>query len=357
MDVVPPGDLSKWKYDPLSATLVNGRVYGRGAVDMKGGLAAMIMSIILYMRSEILLKETSGRVVMAATADEEMNSDYGLKYLVKVKSEALRADYAIIGEPTGISGVGKTIVIGEKGDYEVHVKIHGKKAHSSIPSLGVNAVELACNFVHNLRKLKLPKVKPPISKYELIRRFAAKGLRLQSNVPKGEFIYYLRALTETVYSATMISGGFKANVIPDECEVVIDFRVLPGHKLEDVISAVEKLLKDLGIEKFDINVPVVFEPSVLEGGSDLIGAVKEGARAFYGDDPVVTIAPGATDARILRNTLGIKTVLFGPGNGELAHSDNEYIEVEDILRSTKVYMYVMHKLLSGSKEGMLIKHT
>lgn len=90
MDVVPPGDLSKWEHDPLSAALVDGRVYGRGATDMKGGLASMIMSIILYMRSEALLKETAGRVIMAATADEEMNSDYGLKYLADVRGDALR---------------------------------------------------------------------------------------------------------------------------------------------------------------------------------------------------------------------------------------------------------------------------
>ncbi|MCD6084977.1 MAG: M20 family metallopeptidase [Desulfurococcales archaeon] len=353
MDVVPPGDLSKWEHDPLSAALVDGRVYGRGATDMKGGLASMIMSIILYMRSEALLKETAGRVIMAATADEEMNSDYGLKYLADVRGDALRADYAVIGEPTGINGMGKTLVIGEKGDYELHVKIHGRKAHSSIPSLGVNAVELACDFVHNLKKLKLPKVKPPIPEHELIRRFAAKAAQIKDTSFRTRLTEYIKALTENIYSATMISGGFKANVIPDECEVVIDFRVLPGLKLEEVTSAVKELLNDLGIKEYGITVPVVFEPSVLEGGGELIEAVREGARKYYGDDPVVTIGSGASDARILRNKLGIKTVLFGPGYGELAHSDNEYVEVEDVLRATKVYMYVIHNLLSRSKNSRL----
>ena len=126
-DVVPPGDLSKWKYDPLSAAIVDWRIYGRGATDMKGGLASMIMGIIFYLRSESLTKDVNGRIVMVASADEEMNSDYSLKYLVKVKKESLIADYAIVGEPTGMGNVGKAIIIGEKGDYEVHVKIYGKK--------------------------------------------------------------------------------------------------------------------------------------------------------------------------------------------------------------------------------------
>ncbi|OYT47496.1 MAG: hypothetical protein B6U85_05115 [Desulfurococcales archaeon ex4484_42] len=350
-DVVPPGDLSKWKYDPLSAVVINGKIYGRGATDMKGGLASMIMSIILYLRSESLVKNINGRIVMVASADEEMNSDYGLKYLVKVRRESLIADYAIVGEPTGMSNVGKAIIIGEKGDYEVHVKIYGKKAHSSVPFLGVNAVELACNFVHNLRRLKLPKVKSPISKLDLIKQFINRRPKAMPGRPKGSLLQYLKTITETIYSVTMIRGGFKGNVIPDECEVVIDFRVIPGHKSGDVVNAVKKLLNDLGINKFNIEVPIIFEPSVLKNGDDLVNVLKEGVKVFYGHDPIVTLAPGASDARILRNILGVKTIVFGPGNGELAHSDNEYIEINDVLNSTKVYMYTISKLLSKKEKS------
>jgi len=86
-------------------------------------------------------------------------------------------------------------------------------------------------------------------------------------------------------------------------------------------------------------------------GNDLINVLREGIKVFYGHDPIVTLAPGALDARILRNVLGVKTAVFGPGNGELAHSDNEYIEVNDVLNSTKVYMYIINKLLSKKEKS------
>ncbi len=348
MDTVPPGELETWKFHPLSAAVEDGKIYGRGACDMKSGLASMVMAAILCKRHEECMNKINGEVILAIVADEEMGSDYGMKFLVNNYREKLGADYAVVCEPSGSSTTGKAIVIGEKGDYELKVTFFGKKGHSSVPYLADNAVEKACRFIANLNKMKIRRVKPPITKLQYLKMFVEKYgwgeiLKGLFSKQKSAGTAVLKALVSCVYSTTIINGGFKSNVIPDKCEATIDFRVLPGQTVQDVEEAVENLAAKLGI-KVSVEVPLVIEPSVLTDGEELTGTLEKLVNKFYGEKPLKIMMPGASDARFLRNILKIPTVQFGPGEGETAHASNEYVEINDLIKATKVYMSLIEEI-------------
>ncbi len=352
MDTVPPGDLNKWRHHPLSAELVDGKLYGRGAADMKSGLAAIITVATLLAGSENLSSNLGGEVLLAIVADEEMGSEYGMKFLVDNFPQELKADYAIIAEPSGSQRIGKTIVIGEKGDYAVNITFHGRQAHSSTPFLGDNAVEKACKYVANLHRLKLRKVKPPITKFEYAKQLARKMgwlALIKSSLKGGSSSPMLKALTEPMISATIVHVGFKTNVIPDKCTVTVDFRVLPGHTEQDVVEAVMELASKLGLDKPSLEFEVKVEPSLLKGGKPLVEELTRLVGHIYGETPLKVLMPGASDARFLRNQLGVPAVQFGPGDAEAAHAIDEYVEIDDLLNATQVYLALVKSLLAGEQ--------
>ena len=157
LDTVPPG--GGWTVDPLGGDLVDGRIYGRGATDMKGGVAASAVALAALADAGI-----EGRVVLAATADEEMGSEYGTAWLARERPELLRADFALVCEPSGSSSLGKFVVVGEKGSVVVSVRVRGRSAHSSVPEMGDNAVVKMSRLLSNIHRVRVRPVRPPITR-------------------------------------------------------------------------------------------------------------------------------------------------------------------------------------------------
>jgi len=135
-----------------------------------------------------------------------------------------------------------------------------------------------------------------------------------------------------------VRGGVKVNVVPDLCEAHVDFRILPGHTPQDVVGALKDLVRRIGLEGVEIEVQEFVEPSVLTGLDWPVDLLDSLVRKFYGEKPLRIVMPGASDARFLRNWLGVPAVQFGPGVAEAAHAADEYVEVEDLIRSTQVYV-------------------
>ncbi len=157
LDTVPPG--GGWTVDPLGGDLVDGRIYGRGTTDMKGGVAASAVALAALADAGI-----EGRVVLAATADEEMGSEYGTAWLARERPELLRADFALVCEPSGSSSLGKFVVVGEKGSVVVSVRVRGRSAHSSVPEMGDNAVLRMSRLLSNIHGVRVRPVRPPITR-------------------------------------------------------------------------------------------------------------------------------------------------------------------------------------------------
>ncbi|MFX1502377.1 MAG: M20 family metallopeptidase, partial [Promethearchaeota archaeon] len=170
MDVVPPGIEEEWKYPPLSAIIKGSKakrkIFGRGSVDMKSGLAAMVIAFKILKKLDII---NSGNLILNAVADEEVNGDVGTLWCLENVLKSKKLDFVIIGEPTGIDPLSKAVIIGEKGRVAVKIITNGISGHASVPIMGRNAIYMMSEIIQNLDRLEsiFPKIEPPLSKEEL----------------------------------------------------------------------------------------------------------------------------------------------------------------------------------------------
>ncbi|MFN8523572.1 MAG: M20 family metallopeptidase [Chloroflexota bacterium] len=311
-DTVPPGELS-WEHDPLSADLVDGpagpEVWGRGAVDMKGGLAAMLAAMgALRSRGW----RPRGDVLLACTVGEEADC-LGAHHLVK--SGALAgAQGIIIGEPTLLD-----VVPAHRGALWLEIKAYGKTAHGSMPHLGVNAI---------------------LHLAELLRWIVGK-----------EYAHTPHALLAppTVNVGT-IRGGIKTNVVPDYCVATVDLRSVPGQSHPQILSEVRDLAAELvsTVPGLAVEVEPINDVPPIETAVDhpLVTTAVAAVSGVRGTTPAVRGASYYTDGGIFAQ-LGIPTIIFGPGDDKLCHQPNERIEVAQLLAGTRGYIAILNRLLGA----------
>lgn len=309
MDTVPPGDIP-WKYEPFDAKEIDGRLYGRGASDMKGGLAALIIAMIEIAKEEVSLE---GDLVLAATAGEEVDS---LGARTMIKDGILKDTGAmIIGEPSG-----NEIFVSHKGALWLEVVSYGKIAHGSMPEQGINAIEnmnALINILHNKFKFKYKEDK---------------------------------LLGGPTLTLSVISGGVRTNVVPNICKLQMDIRTVPGQKHQEIISDIKVLLKE--IEK---NSNAKFELKVLNNlmavgtpiEHPLIQLAHSTANELFYYEHELKGARYYTDASTFVPGLGNNLPLFiyGPGEEAMAHQSNEYIEINKYFDAIKFYKEIALRYL------------
>jgi succinyl-diaminopimelate desuccinylase len=365
MDVVPPGNEEEWKYPPLSATVKRKKyIYGRGATDMKGGLAAMIIALQILKKLNFKL---SGNLIVNAVADEETGGELGTKWCIDNLLQSFKPDFAIISEPSRLKPLPHVISIGERGRLVVKIIANGISTHSSWPFMGKNAIYMMSEIIYNLDKIDeyIPKIKPPLSLEELKKLVSAafpSFEMFEKILNEQPFLKsVLQSLTQFTKSLTIIKGGIKDNVVPDKCEAVIDFRLLPGQKIEPIINALKKLIEeDLGfiIKSEPVGDPEeVFvyletiqysEPSYWEDWkkSSALESFYEIVEKAYNKKPFYLFYPASADASLLRNeNYCPETIMFGPGNGVTAHATDEHIEIQDFINAIKVYTLFAYNFL------------
>ena len=362
MDIVPPGDMKEWKHSPLSGEIRDDIIYGRGTVDMKAGLAAMIISLKILKELNLTV---SGNLILNAVSDEETGGFKGTKWMLDNKLKDIKIDFTIIGEPTRMKPLPIAILLGEKGHLLVKIITKGKSCHSSMPTLGKNAIKMMNRYLVDLDKIDkyIPETSPPIEMSQLkklVEGSLPKGLSINDISDKYTLLKdLLESLINYSRNVTIIKGGIKENVIPDHCESVIDFRLLPGQSPETIVIALKKLAKDLN---FDISKN---NAEILEGEIEFNVILKTGAsywkdwknsnslnllydtiKATFGENPLYFLFPASSDARLLRNSGKCEqTILFGPGNATTAHSTDENIEVEEFVKAIKAYTIFAYKFL------------
>jgi succinyl-diaminopimelate desuccinylase len=363
MDVVPPGNEDEWKYPPLSASIKRKKIFGRGASDMKGGLAAMVISLKILKKLGI---ELSGNLILNAVADEETGGHLGTRWLLENKLNSIKCDFVVIGEATGLSPLPKGIILGEKGRIEIKIVTNGISCHASVPFMGKNAIYMMSEIIQNLDRLEefIPKVDPPMSINELKDevRVAFPSEEIFEKVLKEQTFLQdvITANAQFAKNLTMINGGIKANVIPDLCEAIMDFRLLPGQTTENVLEAMKKLINDLG---YDVKDEPAGSPEEI---FVYLEVLKKGEASYWKDwrdskdlkffysvveevykkKPIYFILPASADAEHYRNSGYCKpTIIFGPGRPGTAHAIDEYIEIQDFIDAIKVFTLFAYRYL------------
>jgi len=365
MDVVPSGNEEEWKYPPLSATIKRKKyLYGRGTTDMKGGLAAMVIALKILKKLKLNL---SGNVILNAVADEETGGEYGTKWCINNVLQSIKPDFAIISEPSRLKPLPHVISIGERGRLVVKIITNGISTHSSWPFMGKNAIYMMSEIIHNLDKIDdyIPKIKPPLSLEELkqLMSVAFPSLDVLEKIIDEQPILnsVLNALTQFTKSLTIIKGGIKDNVVPDKCEAILDFRLLPGQEIDPILNSLKILIeKDLGYtlksepkgasEEVFVYIENIqySEPSYWKDWekSTVLKNLYRIVEKVYNKKPFYLLYPASADASHLRNNgYCTETIMFGPGSGASAHSTDEYIEIQDFINAIKVYALFAYNFL------------
>lgn len=304
MDTVPPGDLKQWTFHPFSAKVKNNRIYGRGACDNKGSLAAMIMAASALKKADVELR---GDLVLTAVVDEEMGGDKGTRYLVE--KGLIRGD---MGITCGVSNL-DTLYIASRGSIWLEIVTKGKLSHASMPHLGINAVEKMAKVILAMKELKLKLPSP----HKLLP-------------------------SPTIAPGTTIAGGTKVNMIPDACKATFDIRIVPEQSFKEVLDEIKGCIEGLKLEdkelQAEVRVSRLIDPAEISEDERIVRIAKEATKYVTGREPKIAGISGATDARFLINQARIPTIVnFGPGRLNQCHVANEYIEIDQVVAATKIY--------------------
>ncbi|TQR12285.1 M20 family metallopeptidase [Psychrobacillus soli] len=323
-DVVPAGDLSKWDFDPFSGEVVDGWMLGRGASDMKGGLAGIIFAFTLFKRLGI---ELPGQLTLAIVPDEETGGEFGVPWLLE--NNLINGDGCLIAEPS--SPLNPTI--GQKGSYWFELEVFGEPGHGSLsPVAGNNAIVDAIAAIEKIRTLWDLDIHMP----EEVRELVDISKRYLREVEEEREIFQPVLERITVNIGT-INGGTKSNVIPESCKVQVDCRLPFGITHEEVSDYLKKELDSLGI-RYSIRLFGFKSVANYTSAQDPVcKAIVENIEFVTKDEAYGVMQWASSDARHFRD-YHIPVLQYGPAYLPSIHGYNEKVLVEDIVRCAKVYV-------------------
>lgn len=362
-DVVPVNP-DGWRHDPFGGELIDGEVWGRGAVDMLNLTASMAVATKRLARSGF---RPEGTLIYLAVADEEALGSLGAEHLVDHEADAVRADYVItesggipIPSPTGLK---LPVIVAEKGSHWAQLRISGTPGHGSQPYKTDNALVTAAAVVQRIAEYQ-----PRTEIHDVWRSFL-EGMDYPAEMvgplldpdhfmdacdalPAGMGRQF-QACTHTTFAPTIVHGGTKINVIPDRVDLQIDIRTLPGQGGPEVRAMLDEALGDLG-PKVELigshDDPATSSPTE----TPLWDALARVTQGFYEGSKIVPyMTVGATDARFFRR-LGTTSYGFGlfstnlsfEDYGTMFHGDDERVDVESLHLSTDMWEALAKDLLT-----------
>jgi succinyl-diaminopimelate desuccinylase len=315
-DVVPAG--SGWTVDPFAGIVRDGRIYGRGACDMKAGLAAAVYAAEAIRRADVAL---TGTLQISGTVDEESGGFAGVAYLAERKRLSHEdVDYVIIPEPLNVDRV----CIGHRGVYWFELETRGRMAHGSMPFLGVSAIEHMTLVLEHLRKDLTPSLQTRTTSMPVVPA-AARHATLNINAIAGG---------QSV-------DGHQTPCVADVCRAVFDRRFLPEERFEAVKAEVEALIERAAAEipglQLILRDLMVVHPVQTPAASPLIRTLERRIADVLGRQAVQVASPGTYDHKHVDRIGGIKhCVAYGPGILDLAHQPDEWCAIDDLINATKV---------------------
>ena len=326
MDHVPVGELKNWKYDPFSAKVVDGFMYGRATVDMKSALAAMVYGV----KKASDMDYIKGSVYVVGVVHEELQEGVAMKYIVE--NEGLAFDAVVLGEATNLN-----LAIGHRGRIESEIIVYGKTSHASMPDLGDNAIYHAIPILQ-----------------EIID--SQKSLPEHKELGKG---------TVAVTSVRAYPG--EGPVVPDKCKIVLDRRTAQFITKEKFLEELESIVKrakakDAGINAeyhilktkvhcytgLELEAERFFPTWLMDRNHSVVSAGAKAIKDALGRTPEIITWRFSTDGVYTNGVRKIPTIGFGPGDESLAHQPNERIKVSDVLTAIGGYANLAKELTSIS---------
>lgn len=306
-DVVTAGDRASWSYDPFGATLANNRIYGRGACDTKGNLAAAIVAVRAIVRSKVAL---SGKIMLCIPCDEE-GMMIGIKDFIR-RGWANGVDAAVICEPEE-----NQLCITQKGAMRVVIHTYGQMAHGAMPLTGINP------------NTRLARIVVALEEFE----------HQEKNRVGEHAMLGWPSITPTILRGP-VRGEPQINVVPDQAMTALDIRTVPGQDHATLRQAMEAILARLAAADADFKatLEVIEERPWTETprAHRLVQAMADTYRTLTGRDPVYNGVPGATDGTFL-HLAGVPILTTGAGDRHIPHHADEYVDIAELIETTQLY--------------------
>lgn len=318
-DVVTPGDPAAWSVDPFGGELVGRRLYGRGAADMKGGLAAMLFAARAIQLAGAPFR---GRLRLLVPVDEE-----GLMLGIKQLVAAGHADGAagcIVCEPEG-----GELCVAHKGSLRLRLISHGRIAHGAMPHTGVNALAGMVRWLGRVLELEAA----------LNAEHGAHPLLGPSYI------------SPTVARAPLSGDASQINCLPDLCDAYLDIRTVPGVDHPALAARIAALGEEVRAahpaHRFAVEVVDDRPATEIDPAHPLARAVAAAHERVYGAPPPLGGVPGSTDGTIIARDRGVPVVVYGPGDKWLPHQPDEHVDLDEVGRAARVYIAAALGFLGG----------
>ena len=319
MDTVDVGDPAAWEHDPFEGRVENGVLYGRGAVDMKSALAAMVYAVKLLTQENAPL---NGDIYVAFVVQEGPCEGVAVRHLIE--EHDIRPDMVVLGQPTNLG-----VYLGQRGRVELKVTTYGKAGHASMPQGGVNAISSAVRLIFGIELL---------------------GLQLHTDPQMGQ---------GSVAVTQIRSNAGSLNSIPDLCELIIDRRLTLGETEARAIAEIqgiinrERIRAEVSTPQYEIVTYTgyvqsgrkYFPPWLLPEEDPMARKAVRAVEKVLGARPRTGIWPFSTDGAYTMGTAGIPTIGFGPGEERLAHSTDEHVRLVDVALAAQGYAQLAIELL------------
>jgi succinyl-diaminopimelate desuccinylase len=326
IDVFPVGNPEEWSYEPWGGEMVDGKIYGRGACDMKAGTTASIYTYIILNKFK---EELKGDLTLTAVSDEETGGRLGSGWLVENIPEVM-GDCVINGEPSSPY----TIRFGEKGILWLKVIVKSKGGHGAYPHLSSNPIKIAAKIINELESLKETSLDYP----ENLLKAITQG---REEAEKALGVGGAEVMTKLSINIGSIIGGLKINVIPRECYFEVDMRLPPGLSREDILPKVQAIINrnpGASFEELRYDGPLWSSPD-----NEMAEIMKKNSN-LLGVDPKPIISLGGSDLKFWRSK-NIPSYYYGPMNHGMGTVD-EYVEIKELLHIVKVHLLSAYEYLS-----------
>jgi succinyl-diaminopimelate desuccinylase len=319
-DVVPVGDLANWTYPPFEGKMLDGEIHGRGAQDHKFPIPPLIIAMDAIGEAGLRLK---GDLVITVVADEETGGKYGFRWLVE-KGYFDDTDSMIYG---GAGRDGGVVVVGANGQLATTVIVKGKGAHTGNLEKGVNAIGKANKVIAKLQEL-------------------AEVVNSRTHPLTGK----------ARMSINMIQAGEKINVLPDKCVITVDRRITPAENFQDARDEILRVLDELREEDSNLDIELITQPGMHPVASDpdseIVRVLKKAGEDVRGGETVlVTGSQGSSDYSWYVNILGKPAASYSMSSTERrGHAPNEYVKVDDLVKTTKAYALTYLRYLEAEPQ-------
>ncbi len=330
IDVVEAGD--GWTVDPFDGVVKDGRVYGRGACDMKGGLASSIIAALAFMQ---VYPDFPGAIEISGTVDEESGGFGGVAHLARLGYfSPPKVDHVIIPEPLNK----ERICLGHRGVWWAEIETKGEIAHGSMPFLGDCAVRHMGAVLQAFEDELFPALDAKRTVMPVVPEGARRSTMNINSIHGGQ--------------TDDFRPGLPSPNVPDRCRLTIDRRFLLEEKIGDVkrevVSILDRLKRDRPKFDYEIRDLMEVQPTMTERDAPVVRAVAKGIMALFEREPDYVISPGTYDQKhVARLGHLYDCIAYGPGILDLAHRPDEWVGIDDMVDAAKVMAIGLNVLLRG----------